>query len=156
MKQLWKNENMTKTMYDVWLWNFGMISLQADPYTYSLLRGVTFKILPLSSRALSLTMLSLLETFLEFLLCNNFRCHHLFFFFFFFWFYSAPRNICPFKGEFFFWNRQKSFGAKSGEWGGGCSISVIDFWARNCLTEPYELVVGPKFRHFSISLWNEF
>jgi hypothetical protein len=33
-------------------------------YTYSLLRGVTFKVLPLSSYALSLTMLPLLETFL--------------------------------------------------------------------------------------------
>jgi len=34
-------------------------------YTHSLLRGVTFKVLPLSSYALSPTVLSLLETFLE-------------------------------------------------------------------------------------------
>jgi hypothetical protein len=39
----------------------GMILLQAYLYAYSLLRGVTFQVLPLSSNALSRTML--LETF---------------------------------------------------------------------------------------------
>jgi hypothetical protein len=44
----------------------GMILLQAYLYAYSLLRGVIFEALPLSSHALSQTMLSLLETFFEF------------------------------------------------------------------------------------------
>jgi len=41
----------------------GMILLQAYLYTYSLLRGVTFEVLPLSSYALSPMMLPVLETF---------------------------------------------------------------------------------------------
>jgi len=57
----------------------GMILLQAYLYTYSLLRGVTFEVLPLSSYALSPMMLPLLETFLEFLLWNSFQCRrHIF------------------------------------------------------------------------------
>jgi hypothetical protein len=43
-------------------------------------------------------------------------------------------NILPFKADFIFGNSDKS-----GKWG-GCSISVIDFWTRNCLTAPCELV----------------
>jgi len=58
--------------YEVWLWSSGMFLLQAYLYTYSLLRGVTFKVLPLSSYALSPMMLQLLETFLELMLCNSF------------------------------------------------------------------------------------
>jgi hypothetical protein len=42
-----------------------MILLQAYQYTYSLLRGIIFELLPLSSYAFSPTMLQLLETFLE-------------------------------------------------------------------------------------------
>jgi len=41
----------------------GIILLQSYLYTYSLLRGVTFKILSLSSYTLSPMMLLLLETF---------------------------------------------------------------------------------------------
>jgi hypothetical protein len=41
----------------------GLILLHPYPYTNSLLRGVTFQVLPLSSYALSPTMLPLLETF---------------------------------------------------------------------------------------------
>jgi hypothetical protein len=41
----------------------GMILLQEYPYTYSLLKGVTFNMLLLSSYALSPMMLPLLETF---------------------------------------------------------------------------------------------
>jgi hypothetical protein len=37
-------------------------------YTYNLLRGVNFEVLPLSSNALGTTMLPLLGTFLELLL----------------------------------------------------------------------------------------
>jgi len=51
----------------------GMISLQARLYTYSLLRGVTFEVLPLSIYELSLTMLPSLETFLELLVWNSFQ-----------------------------------------------------------------------------------
>jgi hypothetical protein len=47
---------------------------------------------------------------------------------------SVSWNLHPFKADFIFGNSQKSFRAKSGE-EGGCSILVIDFWARNCLTE---------------------
>jgi len=54
----------------------GMILLQAYLYTYSLLRGVTFEVLPFSSYALSPRMLPLLETFLELLLWNSIQCHH--------------------------------------------------------------------------------
>jgi hypothetical protein len=47
----------------------GMVLLKAYLYTYNILRGgVNFKVLPLSSYALSPTMLPLLETFLELLL----------------------------------------------------------------------------------------
>jgi len=42
-----------------------MILLQTYLYTYNLLRGVTFIVLPLNSYALSPMMLQLLETFLE-------------------------------------------------------------------------------------------
>jgi hypothetical protein len=43
----------------------GIILLQIYMNAYSLLRGVTFEVLPLSSCALSPTMLPLLEAFLE-------------------------------------------------------------------------------------------
>jgi len=55
-----------------------MILLQAYLCTYSLLRDgesvVTLKVLPLSSYALSITILPQLETFLELLLWNTFQC----------------------------------------------------------------------------------
>jgi len=53
----------------------GMILLQPNLYTYGLLTGVAFEVLPLSSYALIPTMLLLLETFLELLLWNSFQCH---------------------------------------------------------------------------------
>jgi hypothetical protein len=57
----------------------GVILLQSYLYTYSLLRGVTFEALYLSSYALSPTMLPLLETFLELLLLNSYQsCFHIF------------------------------------------------------------------------------
>jgi len=56
-----------------------MVLLQACLYTYSLLRGDTFLVLLLSSYALSQTMLSLSETFLELLLWNSLQCRrHIF------------------------------------------------------------------------------
>jgi hypothetical protein len=61
----------------------GMVLLQAYPCICSILRGVTFEALPLSSYALSPMILPLLETFLELLLWNSlsvpsshfFGCH---------------------------------------------------------------------------------
>jgi len=52
----------------------GMILLQAYLYTYSLLRGVNYEVLPLRTYVLSPMMLSLLETFLELQLWNSFHC----------------------------------------------------------------------------------
>jgi len=54
----------------------GIILFQAYLYTYSLQSGVTFEVLPLSNYALSSVMLPLLETFLELLLWNGFKCRH--------------------------------------------------------------------------------
>jgi len=53
----------------------------------------------------------------------------------FFWMSLIPWNFLPCNADFIFEKSHKSSGSKSGERGGGCSISVIDFWARNCLTE---------------------
>jgi hypothetical protein len=57
----------------------GMILLQTYLYTYNLLRRFTFKVLPLSSYAISPMMLPLVATFLELLLWNSFHWHHHFF-----------------------------------------------------------------------------
>jgi len=48
------------------------ILFQAHLYTHSLLRGVTFDVLPFSSYALNPTMLPLLETFQYLLIWNSF------------------------------------------------------------------------------------
>jgi hypothetical protein len=62
MKAQWGDHIVcTKCGYEV----PGMILLHAYLYTYSALRGDTFEVLPLSSYAISSTMLPLLETFLE-------------------------------------------------------------------------------------------
>jgi hypothetical protein len=66
----------TRYGYEV-LW---IILLQEYLYTYSLLRGVTFEVLPLSSYALSPVTLPALETFLGPLLWNSFWCHRPIFF----------------------------------------------------------------------------
>jgi hypothetical protein len=81
----------------------------------------------LSSSALTSMMLLLLETFW------NSCCGITFSAITFFW-TSSISWIHPLKADLNFGNRQKSFRAKSGEQG-GCSISGIYFWARNCLTE---------------------
>jgi hypothetical protein len=95
----------------------------------SLLTGVTFEVLPLSSYALCPTMLPLLETFLELQLLNSFQGRrHIY------WTALISCNFHAFKTNFIFGNSQKLFGAKAGGWV-VCSISVIEFWARNCLTE---------------------
>jgi hypothetical protein len=60
----------------------GMILLQAYLCTYSSLTGVSFEVITLSSYTLSSTMLPLLETFLEFLLCNSSQyCRDIFYVF---------------------------------------------------------------------------
>jgi hypothetical protein len=51
----------------------GIILFQAFLNSHSLLRGITFKLLPLRKYVLSPTMLSPLETFLELLLWNSFQ-----------------------------------------------------------------------------------
>jgi hypothetical protein len=55
-----------------------------------------------------------------------------------FWMSSVSWNLHHFKAEFIFGKSQKSFGAKLGEQD-GCSISVINFWARNCFRVPCEV-----------------
>jgi len=116
----WNTRKRTRCGYEV----LGLILLQAPYlYTYSLLRRVTFEVLLLSSYILSPKMLPLLETFLEILMWNTFQCRR-----------HISWNYSPFKPDFISVNSQKSAGDKSGEQC-GCSISVIDFWARNYLTE---------------------
>jgi hypothetical protein len=66
--------------------------------------------------------------FYLYLLWNSFQCHHHIFFM-----TSISWNH-PLKASFIFRNSQKLLEAKSGK-EGGCSISVINFCARNCLTE---------------------
>jgi len=51
-----------------------MILFQPYLSTSSLLRGVTFEVLPFSSYALGPTILPLSETFLELLLLYSFQC----------------------------------------------------------------------------------
>jgi hypothetical protein len=67
-------------IYDMWLWCSPDVFMQASYlYTSSLLRGITFAVLPMSSYALSPTMLPLLETFCELLSWNSFQCcRHIF------------------------------------------------------------------------------
>jgi hypothetical protein len=110
--------------YKVWLWRSWNKFIASIPYIYTSLRAITFKVLPLSNYALTPTMLPLVETLLELLLWNSFQCcFHIFF---------RPlqisSNLHPFKAVFIFGNSQ-SFWVKSGK-KGGCSISVIDFWAK--------------------------
>jgi len=114
-------EDSWKHVYEV----PGMISLYPYLHTYSLLTGVTSQVLPLSSCALSQTMLWLLETFLEPLLWHS---RHFFLDVF------SILNSYPFNADFIFANSQKSYGAKLEEYG-AWSNSVTHFWARNCLTE---------------------
>jgi hypothetical protein len=64
-------------------------------------------VLPLNCYALSLTMLPLLETSLELLLWNSFKCCH------FFWMSLISWNLHPFKADFVFGNSQKSSRAKT-------------------------------------------
>jgi hypothetical protein len=58
------------------------------------------------------------------LLWNSFQCHHIIFF--------PPETFIPRRQTVFLGT--EVIQAKSGEQG-GCSISAIDLWARNCLTE---------------------
>jgi hypothetical protein len=66
--------------YKVCPWSFWNDFIISICVYLQITEGVTFEVLPLSSCALSLTMLPLLETFLELLLWNSFQCcHHIFF-----------------------------------------------------------------------------
>jgi len=69
------------------------------------------------------------KQFLELLLWKSFQlCRHIF------QMSSISWNLRLFMANFIFRNNQKSFGAKSRE-RDGFSISVMDFWARNYLTD---------------------
>jgi hypothetical protein len=88
----------------------GMILLNAYLCTYSILRGVSFEVLPLRGYTLRSTKLPLLKTFLELLLWYSFQCcYHIFFM------SSVSRNLHLFKTDSIFGNSKKSFQAKSGE-----------------------------------------
>jgi len=105
----------------------GVTLLQTYLYTYSLLRGITFEVLPLSSYALSPVMLPLLQTFLELPLWNSFQCCHQIFFNVL----SILKSL-PFYGRHYFWKQPEFIWSQiRGEY----SFSVINFSARNCLTE---------------------
>jgi len=111
----------------------GMILFQAYLYNYSLLRGNHFRSNPLSP--LPATMLlaqrscHFWKQFLQLPQCISFqrRCH-------IFLMFQYHEILVPWRQVLFFGNGRKTLGAKSGEWG-GCSILVISFWARKCLTE---------------------
>jgi len=100
----------TRSGYEVAGMDF--IATYLNMYTYSLLRGVSFKVLPLSSYAFSPMRLPLLETLLELLLWNSFKCHcHIF------WMSSISWNLHPFNADIIFENNQKS-----------CFIFSDNFW----------------------------
>jgi hypothetical protein len=77
-------------------------------------------------------MLPLLGTFVE--PCVMEQLSVLLPFFFFFFDVFSILKSCPFKADFIFGNSQKYYRAKSGEQD-RYSISAINFWASNCLTE---------------------
>jgi len=107
-------------VYEVWLIKLSVwFLLQASYlYTHSVLRGVTFEVLPLSSCALSPTMLPLLETFPELLLWNSVQCR---------------RHYLPlFKVYCIFGKSRKAFRTTSGE-KVGYSVSVMDLLIENTL-----------------------
>jgi hypothetical protein len=106
----------------------GMILMQACLYTYSLLGGVTFKVLPWAAKHLAQQCCHRWKHFW------NFCCVIAMLLSLFFLLSSIFWNLCPFKANFISRNSLKSFRAKSGEQD-GCSISGINFWAQNCLTE---------------------
>jgi hypothetical protein len=108
----------TRCVYEVPGMNLFEASYQ---YTHSILRGVTFKVVPLSRCAISPQV----QIFLENLLWNIFQwlCNIL-----------EYSEIFVTLWQLIFGNSQKSFGTKSEDYG-VCFISVIDFLVRNCLTE---------------------
>jgi hypothetical protein len=96
-------------IYEVWLWSSRNDFIAPIPVHLQLIDRGHLRSTPLSSYALSPRILLLLETFLEFLLWNDFQCRrHIF------WTSSVSWNLRPFKADFIFGNSQKSFGAKSG------------------------------------------
>jgi len=147
-EDIWASE-ITRCGYEV----SGMILLQAYLYTHSLLRGVTFEVLLLSSYALIPKMLPMLEKFFELQLWNSFQCcRHMC------WMSSLFWNLRSFKADFIFGNRQKSFGVTS--WW-QCEFHFSNRFLgqklldRECLVSwsivmVENPIVGPKFRPFSV------
>jgi hypothetical protein len=87
----------------------GIILLPVYLYTCSLLRGVTFKVLPFSSYALSPTMLHCWKYFWN--TCCGIAFGAIVTFC---WMSSMSQNFHSFKADFIFGNSQKSFTAKRG------------------------------------------
>jgi hypothetical protein len=58
-------------IYELWLWSFRNAFIVLYPYSYSLLRGATYQMVPFSTYALNLTMLPLLETFFRNCCCGT-------------------------------------------------------------------------------------
>jgi hypothetical protein len=75
----------------------GMILLQAYLYNYSLMRGVTFEVLPLSSYALSPMMLPLLEHFWNSCCGRAFNAAVKFL-----WMSLISSNLRPFMADYIF------------------------------------------------------
>jgi hypothetical protein len=110
-----------------------IILLQANLYNYSLLRGVTSKVLELSSYALSSMVLPLIETFLELLLWNSSQCCRIFLDVF------STLKSSSLQGRLYFWKQPEVIQNQIME-ESGCYISVIDFGPETALERaPCEL-----------------
>jgi hypothetical protein len=132
----------------------GMILLQASYlYTYSLLRGVTFEVLPFSSYALSPTMLPLLETFWNSCCRIAFSATITFTFHVF-----AILKSSSLYDRLYFWKQSIVVGSqiRGNEW----VLNFSNWFLGQKLLERERLVswniimvenpnVGPKFGHFS-------
>jgi hypothetical protein len=131
------------------------VLMQTYLYIYSLLRGVTFKALPLSSYVLSPVMLPLLGSF------GTPVVKYLSVPFSHFFFFGCLQYLDIFipLWQTLFLETARSHSEPNRWTRIGCSISVIDFWDRSCLTESTlswsiimeeNPIVGPKFSPFSM------
>jgi hypothetical protein len=76
---LFSNQQLSQPWYKLWIWSSRNDFIAGMPVYLQPVRGITFKVLLLSSYALSQLILPLLETFLEFLSWNSFQCHYCIF-----------------------------------------------------------------------------
>jgi len=151
----WRYTVVEEEKEEMWLWNSRNDLLQDSyPYTHSLLRGVTFEALPLSSCALSPTMLPQLKKVLELMLWNNFQClRHIFFF----GCLQYPEIFVPLKQTLFLETARSHSEPYQGiGWVFHFSSRILGqklldrsslmSWGLVIVENP---VVGLKFRHFS-------